>query len=102
MPGPALWGGVEGAPLRRRIRFGDRGPRRGVLVEDLPPLGVDLVDLVALSRQRARSDGGDHGFSARRGPLPPPEDDHPAHPFGATADDRPTAVTVQTLSKPLA
>ena len=41
-----------------------------------------------------------HWRSARA--PPPSEDDHPAHPSGATADDRPTAVTVQTLSEPLA
>src|SRR5215218_9263478 len=45
--------GVEGAPLRRRIRFGHCGPRRGVLVKNLPPLGVDLMDLVPVMQRVA-------------------------------------------------
>ena len=40
--------GVEGPALRGGERLGHRGPRRVVLVEDLPPLGVDLVHLVAV------------------------------------------------------
>ena len=45
--------GVEGPALRRRERLGHRRARRVVLVEDLTPLGVDLVHLVAVVQRVA-------------------------------------------------
>ena len=69
--------GVQGATLRRRVRLGDRGPRRVVLVEDLTPLGVDLVHLVAVvervvavQRAGSRPPAPACCAAARRGPWP--------------------------------